>query len=112
MPSESESRTFTEYNDTISKALSKKAKQGKVSQNRYNPIMQTMQSDHLSSREGGYNQATAHLFTSNPYRPKTPLKESIDQLRGQIQALQKLQSIHVQDPLTAAHGNPVSQMAQ
>ena len=84
-PSDSDARTFTEFGDTMRTALSKKAKQGKVSsQNRYNPIMQTMQSDHLSSRDGGFNQATAHLFTSNPYRPKTPLKESIDQLRGQI----------------------------
>ena len=54
-PSESDTRTFTEYNDTISKALSKKTKQGKMSQNRYNPIVQAMQSDHLSSREGGYH---------------------------------------------------------
>ena len=59
-----------------------------------------MQSDALSSRDGGYSKAAMHLMESNPYRPKTPLKESIDKLRGQIQALQKLQSIHVQDPLT------------
>jgi hypothetical protein len=30
---------------------------------------------------------------SNPYRPNTPLKDSIDYLRGQIQVMQKLQGM-------------------
>ena len=102
LASGTDSRIYSDFNDTIAKANSKKTKLSKVAQNRYNPILQTMQSDALSSRDGGYSKAAVHLMESNPYRPKTPLKESIDKLRGQIQALQKLQSIHVQDPIT--HG--------
>ena len=67
----------------------------------------------MSRKPGGMIQQPPYAFENqtNKFRPKTPLKQSIDQLRGQIQALQKLSTLGGIDPTIAFSKMPgINQM--